>query len=66
MLSFDCQVRKDYMKRLLQIEEVKAKERQNLGEKSHEGGRADGGKGCQKSDTLRTDLAENNLFWNPI
>lgn len=54
------------MKRLLQIEEVKAKERQNLGEKSHEGGRADGGKGCQKSDTLRTDLAENNLFWNPI
>ena len=43
--------RVDYMKRLYRIEEAKAKERMS-----------DGGKGCQNSDTLRSDEATASQF----
>ena len=68
--GFTKSERVDYMKRLLKIEEVKAKERQTLGEKSHEGGRADeitAEKFDISSNTMRKEItiADNRELLDP-
>ena len=58
--AFSKSERVDYMKRLLRIEQAKAKERQDLGEKSHEGGRSDEKTAEQfgiSSNTLRKEIS---------
>ena len=58
--EFSKSERVDYMKRLLRIEQAKAKERQNLGLKSDEGSRADEKTADQFGigrDTLRKEIA---------
>ena len=57
--SFSKSERVDYMKRLLRIEQAKAKERQDLGQKSDEGVRADEATAEQfgvSRDTLRREI----------
>lgn len=68
--EFSKSERVDYMRRLLRIEQAKAKERQTLGEKSHEGGRADektAEKFDMSSNTLRKELsiADNRDMLTP-
>ena len=62
--GFTKSERVDYMKRLLRIEQAKAQERQlfgeNLGEKSHEGGRSDEKTAEQfgvSSNTMRKEIS---------
>lgn len=58
--AFSKSERVDYMKRLLRIEQAKARERQNLGEKSHEGGRSDESTASQfgiSSNTMRKEIS---------
>ena len=58
--GFTKSERVDYMKRLLRIEQAKAKERQNLGLKSDEGSRADDATAKQfgiGKDTLRKEMS---------
>lgn len=57
--EFSKAERADYMRRLMRIEQAKAKERQNLGQKSDEGSRADDVTAKQfgiSRDTLRKEM----------
>jgi ParB family chromosome partitioning protein len=68
--GFTKSERVDYMKRLLRIEQAKAKERQNLGEKSREGGRSDEKTAEQfgvSSNTMRKEISivENKDLLDP-